>query len=179
MVNSEYRGALLPSPLKPFLKRSVHGRSWTSYPFLLLLLIIVLLSSCQSFKAPEFRNVENIRLAKLGRAESTLLADVRYYNPNKTKLKLKEAHGEAWLDGTYLGNFTVDSLVHIPGEAEFSLPVSLRTDMSKILQNSLSAFLKKEVTIKIQGRAKVGKGIVYINYPINYEGKQELEKLLK
>jgi len=146
---------------------------------LLLISLLAGLSSCQSLKEPEFRNVETIRLARVKRGEPILLMDVRYYNPNKTRLKLKEASGEAWLDGNFLGSFKMDSLVHIPGQGEFSLPVSLQVDMSKLLQNSLSAFLSKEVTVKIDGKAKVGKGIIFINYPISYEGKQNLEKMLK
>jgi len=51
--------------------------------------------------------------------------------------------------------------------------------MSKILQSSILAFLNPEVMIKVNGKAKLGKGIVYINYPIKYEGKQNLRELLK
>lgn len=159
-----------------------------AYPFfrgisycvsLILLLLLAGLSSCDSLKEPEFRNVDNIRLARINREESTLLMDIWYYNPNKARLKLKEASGDAWVDDNFLGTFKMDSLVNIPGREEFSLPVSLQVDMSKLLQNSIYAFLNKEMTVKIKGRARVGKGIFFINYPINYEGKQNMGKLLK
>lgn len=149
------------------------------HPLLTGLLALVLFASCRSLQAPEFRNVDNLRLEKLGLSESTLLANVRCYNPNNTRLNLKQASGEAWLDGTHLGNFTVDAWVPIPARGEFTLPVSLRTDLSRILKNSLSALLQKDVTIKIEGKAKVGKAGIYVNYPFSYEGKQELEKLLR
>jgi hypothetical protein len=51
--------------------------------------------------------------------------------------------------------------------------------MKKILTNSLVAFLANEVTVKVEGKARVGKGFVYINYPIRYEGKQNLRELIK
>lgn len=137
------------------------------------------LPSCNSFKEPDFRNVENITLRQLGKKESVIRMDVRYYNPNKTRLKLKEANGEVWIDGKHLGPFRLDSLVHIPGKAEFTLPVSLQVEMERLVQNSLSLFLNKEVNVKLEGRAKVGKGIIFINYPIRYEEKQNLGKLLK
>lgn len=147
--------------------------------YMLLVFAVLLMASCDSYSEPEFRAVDNLQVSWVERQESILSMDVLYFNPNKARLKLKKASGEAWLDGTYLGRFSMDTLVHIPAKAEFTLPVTLQVDMSKLLQNSLVAFLNKEVTLRIEGKAKVGKGIIYINYPIRYEGKQDLEKLLK
>lgn len=143
----------------------------------LLLSLLFVLNSCQSFKAPEFKNVDNIRIARTGKPGTTLLANVNYYNPNPSKLVLKRASGEAWIDDQYLGTFRVDSLVRIGGESDFSLPLILETEARKLLPLSVPALLKKEVTIRVKGTARVGKGILFINYPINYEGKQSLEKL--
>ena len=151
----------------------------TAMSYLLAFLIVGGLSSCGSIKDPEFQRIENIRLGKLGFAESTLNLDIVYSNPNNTRLKLKSAEGEAWLDNNFLGHFTVDSLINIPANNLFRLPVKLQVDMSKILQSSILAFLNPEVMIKVNGKAKLGKGFVYIDYPIKYEGKQNLRELLK
>lgn len=145
----------------------------------LLAVMLLLLVSCQSLREPEFRVVENIRVARLDKSGSVLALDIRYFNPNNTRVKLKEAKGSAWLDGNFLGNFNIDTLVNIPANGEFLLPVTLEVEMKKLLQNSLTAFLKKEVLLKIEGNARLGKGIIYINYPFRYEGMQNLEKLLK
>ena len=145
----------------------------------LLVVVLQLLASCHSLKEPEFREVENIRLVSLDKSGSVLAMEIRYFNPNPTRVKLKEAKGSVWLDGNFLGNFTIDTLVSIPANGEFLLPVTLEVEMKKLLQNSLTALLKKEVLLKIEGNARLGKGIIYINYPIRYEGMQNLEKLLK
>ncbi len=147
--------------------------------FLLIFIIVGVLSSCGSIKDPEFQSLENIKLGKLGLSESTLNLDIVYSNPNNTRLKLKSAEGEAWLDYNFLGHFTVDTLIKIPANDLFRLPVKLKIDMSKIVQSSVLAFLNPEVLIKVIGKARVGKGFVYINYPIKYEGKQNLRQLLK
>jgi len=147
--------------------------------FLLIFIIVGVLSSCGSIKDPEFQSIENIKLGKLGLSESTLNLDIVYSNPNNTRLKLKSAEGEAWLDYNFLGHFTVDTLIKIPANDLFRLPVKLKIDMSKIVQSSVLAFLNPEVLIKVIGKARVGKGFVYINYPIKYEGKQNLRQLLK
>lgn len=151
----------------------------TSIRYLLIFLIVEAHSSCGSIKDPEFQRIENIRLGKLGLAESTLNLDIVYSNPNNTRLKLKSAEGEAWLDNNFLGHFTVDTLIKIPSNNLFRLPVKLQVDMSKIVQSSVLAFLNPEVMIKINGKAKVGKGFVYVNYPIKYQGKQNLRELIK
>lgn len=141
----------------------------------LLLLLSFLLGSCGSLVSPEFRNVDNIRVEKLGKKESILLADVQYYNPNKTQLLLKEASGDAWVDGQWLGKFSVDSQIQIPARGNFSLPVTLKTDLGKLFQNSFSALLGGEITIRFKGKARVGKGFIFINYPIEYEAKKKLK----
>lgn len=146
---------------------------------ILFLTPLLFLASCGKVKAPDFKRIENVRISKLGLSESILTLDLHYYNPNNFRVKLKEAEGDAWIENNLLGHFTIDTLVHIPANAEFILPVKLEVAMGKIFKNSLAVFLSKEVVIKIEGKARLGKGLVYINYPIRYEGKQDLEKLLK
>ena len=147
--------------------------------FGIILVSFFLSGSCRSLKEPDFRSIENIRVSRFGLNESTLTLDLHYFNPNKTKLKLKEAEGDAWLNGTLLGHFIIDTLVSIPANGDFSLPVKLQIDMSKVFKNSLTAFLSNEVTVKVEGKARVGKGGIYIRYPIRYEGKQNLDKLIR
>ena len=149
----------------------------SSYCFYLFLPLFLL--SCGSVKEPDFKAIENVRVSKLGFNQSSLSLDLSYFNPNKFRIKLKNAEGDAWIDNNFLGHFTVDTLIHIPANGDFKLPVKLQIDMSKFFKNYLLTFLAKEVTIKVAGRARVGKGFIFINYPIRYEGKQNLEELFK
>lgn len=148
-------------------------------PFLGVIALSILLFSCGSFADPEFKGIENIKIGKLGLGETTLNLEILYTNPNKTRLKLKKAEGEAWVENSFLGYFWVDTLIIIPARGDFRLPVKLKVDLNKILKSSLLAFLSPEVLIKLNGKAKVGKGLVYINYPIKYEGKQNLRELIQ
>ena|SRR5882724_3392431 len=141
--------------------------------------ICVIMFSCRAMKDPDFRSIENLRLQRADLNESTLFLDIRYFNPNRSGMKLKDAKGDAYLDGVLLGRFKMDTLINIPANAEFTLPIKMTVNMKDILQNSISSFLGNEVTIKIDGKAKVGKGGVFIRYPIHYEGKQNLSELLK
>ena len=142
-------------------------------------LVSYLLFSCGSVKEPELKEISAMRVSQLGLKESTLSFDLEYFNPNNFQVKLKEAEGDVWLDEKLLGHFTIDTLIHIPARADFRLPVKLKADMNQLLKNSLAALLNKEVLIKIQGSANIGKGLIFIRYPIWYEGKENLGELLK
>ena len=55
----------------------------------------------------------------------------------------------------------------------FLLPVKLITDLSGVFNNALSLMSNKEVTVKLQGSVKAGKGVL-VRIPISYEGKKKL-----
>jgi LEA14-like dessication related protein len=150
-----------------------------SYIFLLFLIAIFFLTSCGNLKEPDFRNIDNVWLGQIGGKETTLHLDVHYFNPNKTRIVLKKAEGDVWLDGVYAGKFDVDSLVHIAGNSEFRIPVLFKADMKNFLINSALAYADKQVLIKVEGKAKVGKAGIFVKYPVHYEGKQNLRELLK
>lgn len=146
---------------------------------LLLFAAALFLASCVSLKEPEFRRIENARMGNYSLSEVTAHFDLGFHNPNKARLKFKKAEGKLWLDGVQMGDFSIDTLVKIGGYSDFSLPVALKIKVDKAVSGSLTAFLTKEVNVKIEGEARVGKGMIFINYPIQYEGKQKLADLLK
>ncbi|MBK9570226.1 MAG: LEA type 2 family protein [Chitinophagaceae bacterium] len=138
-----------------------------------------LLLSCGTVKEAEFRNIENVRMDQFGLKESTLTLDLLFLNPNNFRVKLKKMEGDVWIDEKLLGHFLIDTLIHIPARANFRLPVKLKANMNQLLKNSLAALLNKEVLLKVAGFAKVGKGLVFIRYPIRYEKNQKFADLLK
>lgn len=148
--------------------------------WLLVLAVVGIFSSCKSFKEPEFRRIENVRVNQIGLRESSILADLYYHNPNRSSLQLKFVEGDAWLENNYLGQFSMDTLTRILPRSEFKLPIRLKIDMSNFVSNMSVAFLKgQETTIKLEGRARVGKAGIFFNYPIRYEGKHDLGELMK
>jgi LEA14-like dessication related protein len=143
------------------------------------MVVMGLLASCKDIKDPELKGIDNVKLNKLTSKQSTVTMQIKYFNPNHFKAKIKQAEGEAWMDSSYLGHFTVDSIVNVPAYSEFIVPVSLAVDMKYLLLNSLSAFLNDEVLIRIKGTARAGRSGFYKTIPLRYEGKQDLGRLLK
>lgn len=130
-------------------------------------------------KDADFKGIENIKFSRVDLNETILTMDLHYFNPNKFKLKIKNAEGDAWMDNNFLGHFKQDTLVSIPANDDFRLPVKLKVDLSHLISNSLTALIKKEVLIRVDGKARVGKASLFVNYPIHYEEKENLAELLK
>jgi len=152
----------------------------TQIKFLLLAICISsLFAGCGPIKEPEFKGIENTRLNRLGLDETGFTLDLIYFNPNHSGLRLKYAEGGVWIDNNFLGRFLVDTLVRIPASADFRLPVKLNVDMSRVLKNSILVLFSKDVLLKIEGTARLGKAGLYINYAILYEGRHKIDELLR
>ena len=146
---------------------------------LVFVTVILIMASCKSMKDPVFKGIENVKIGQAGIAESLVTLDIRYHNPNNFNGRLKEAEGDAWMDSTYLGHFVADSLIHIPANGEFLVPVKLMMDMKQIFKNSLAALMNEEVMLRIKGSAKAGRSGFYKNFSLDYQGKQNLRALFK
>ena len=143
----------------------------------LAVLILMTLGSCRSFKQPELRAIENVKAPGLGFKNAVVTLDLHFDNPNKSRVRFRHASGEAWVDGQKLGRFTIDSSMTIPSRNDFWLPVKLEMEMKDALRHAGLFLSTDQVYLKINGTARLGKAGIFFNYPIRYEGKQELRKL--
>lgn len=143
------------------------------------IMLAIILVSCGKMKDPVFKGIENVRMNGLGIDASSVMLDIRYMNPNKFKGQLTQAEGDAWMDSIYLGHFTVDSIVMIPANSDFLVPVKLAVDIKQMLKHSLTAFLNQDVLLRITGKARAGKSGFYKNFSLNYVGRQNLKELFR
>ncbi len=141
----------------------------------LLVAGVLVLTSCNRPLAPEYRSIENFRVNSVGVGQSAISADLKYYNPNNFTLKLKYGETDVYLNNRLLGKTILDTLTVIPARDSFLIPVSMKVDMKQIYSNALDILLSNEVTIKLDGFAKMGKGGIFFNLPIKYEGKQKID----
>lgn len=144
----------------------------------LLFFLSASITGCRKPESLQYVGLQNFDVPSIGIGASVLQADVMFYNPNNFNMRLKEAEVDISLNEKYLGHSTLDTLIRIPKNDTFSIPVKVDVDMKILLTNSLMAVLSNEVDVKIEGRTKVGKGGIYFNFPIFYQGKQKL-KLFK
>ena len=143
-------------------------------PPLCILLLTILLISCHSPQAPEYRTFKNFSIDNPGFASTTLKMDLVYFNPNDFGLDLSTTDLDIFIDSNYLGKTIQEVPVTIPRRSEFSIPIKIDLDMKNLMKNSFVTLFSKEVTIKIIGNIRIGKLNVFKTFPVNYEGKQHL-----
>lgn len=138
----------------------------------LLLLIIVLVSSCREPKSLEFKDFKNLRLENVGFSSATLKIDLIYYNPNNFGLELNKTDFDLFVDSTYLGHSRQDVQIAIPRRGNFTLPLVVDLDMKNLLKNGITGLFNKEITVRLLGKVKVGKAGVYKSFPVDYSSIQ-------
>ncbi|MEO8859876.1 MAG: LEA type 2 family protein [Ginsengibacter sp.] len=137
--------------------------------FLALTMVIM---SCSSPKALEYRTFHNFSIQKLGFNNTSIKLDLEYYNPNNYGLQLRNSDLDIFIDGNLLGHSTFDTLITIPRRNTFILPIKFDVDMQNIYKNAWSTMTGKEVVVKLTGKLKIGKANVFMSLPVNYESKE-------
>lgn len=137
-------------------------------------LILILLASCATPKAFDYRDVRNIKLDQLGFDKTSLDMDLVYYNPNSFGVDLKKVDADVYIDNHYLGKFNLDTLMHIPKRSEFTLPSKIAIDLKGFYKNALTMVMSNEVLVNVKGTTRVGKAGIFTTVPFNYEGRHKL-----
>lgn len=145
--------------------------------FLAGLVVLALFASCAKPKDLEFVDIQNIRLVKMGLKESLIGVDVRFYNPNKQSVKLKDAAAKVYVNSSYLGDTNMDSTVSVPRRDTFAVPLILKVNTATAIAKMAETAKDSAVTVRVEGSVKMGKAGVFINYPIKYEKLQSLADL--
>lgn len=135
----------------------------------------VLFTACKKPEGLQYIGIENFRVQSINLNQSVILADLKYFNPNNFKMKLKSAEMDVTVNEKFLGHSVLDTLMNIPRKDTFSLPVHLNVNMKTLLSNSLNALLSNEFDISLKGKARLGKGGFYFNFPFTYQGKQKIK----
>lgn len=137
-----------------------------------LVLLITAFMSCSSPKALEYKTYHNFSINNLGFTNSTVSLDLEYYNPNNFGMKLKNTDLDIFINGNLLGHSSTDSTINIPGKSTFLVPVKFDVDMKNAFKNAWNTLTGKEVLVRLSGKVKVGKGNVFMSFPVEYETKQ-------
>lgn len=128
--------------------------------------------SCSSPKALEYKTYHNFSVESLGFNNSTVSLNLEYYNPNNFGMQLKNTDLDIFINGNLLGHSTTDTLINIPRRNTFLVPVKINVDMQNAFKNAWNTLMGKEVLVRLSGKVRVGKGNVFMSFPINYESKQ-------
>jgi LEA14-like dessication related protein len=115
----------------------------------------------------------------LGLRKSELTADLKFYNPNTQHLQLKSADIDIYIQDRFLGKAGFDNLLNLPPMDTFYVPIKAVISMRDALPNALEILFKDSVNLRLDGTVKAGKGGLFKNVEIKYEGRQSLARFLK
>jgi pectate lyase len=80
--------------------------------FLLVLLLIVVFTSCKKPQGFDYRAVRNVEIKSLGFDKSSLNMDLVYFNPNQFGVDLRKVDCDIYVDNNYLGKYKLDTILH-------------------------------------------------------------------
>jgi LEA14-like dessication related protein len=144
---------------------------------LIAVAIVATIASCTKPKDLEFVDIQNLRMIKWGFNESLVGLDVRFYNPNNQQVQLKDAEAKVYVNSTYLGDTRMDSIVGVPRRDTFSIPLTLKVKTVSTFSKVMESLTDSTINIKVDGSVKMGKGGLFITYPIKYEKQQSVAEL--
>ena len=144
-------------------------------PLPFLMILTILLISCSTPKALEYREFRNFSVQKIGFSTSFVKMDMIYYNPNGFGMELKRTELDVFVNEVLLGHTSQEYQITIPKKEQFVIPVTMDVDMKNLLKNSLTTLFNKEVRVKVTGSIKVGKANVFMSFPVNYESVQAVD----
>ena len=121
----------------------------------------------------EYREYKNFSIEKLGFSNSQVKLDLEYFNPNNFGLQLKRTELDIYINNTFLGHSSSDTLINIPRNNTFLLPIKFEADMKNLFKNAWTTMMGNEVTVKVTGKLKIGKANVFMSMPVDYEGKHK------
>ena len=139
--------------------------------------IVAIIASCAKPKDLEFVDIQNIKMVKWGLSESLVGLDVRFYNPNKQQVKLKDAIAKVYVNSAFLGDTNMDTTIIVPSRDTFSVPLVMKVQTATALAKIMETAKDSAVTVRVDGSVKMGKAGVFLTYPIKYQKLQSLADL--
>jgi LEA14-like dessication related protein len=135
-------------------------------------------AGCRQPEAPEYYGFQNVQVSRSSAGQTTLVTVAKLYNPNSYSMELKRAEVDVALNGHHAGHSLLDTTILIPRKDTFYIPISLQIDLRSIFSNALQMLMDKQVTVSMDGRVKIKRGMFTFNRPFHYDGKQDLNSLL-
>jgi LEA14-like dessication related protein len=166
-----------PAILRGFKEIKMSGKMVLKAGILGLCFFSVL--ACQKPMIPQYLGLTNLQLNKVDAGKTLISANVKFYNSNGFKLRLKRADMDIFLNEKPVDHYVLDSTIFIPARDTFYIPVALNADLQHIFSNAIQVFLANTVKITLDGKVKLKKGIFSFKRHVHYEVNQPLSSLLQ
>lgn len=118
----------------------------------MLLVSMMLITSCSSIKTPELVSINNIKITNENSENIYLLSEISVFNPNSYSISTKDISFNLYADSLYLGKGDIENQLILSKNSSSNITTSLI-----INKNTLKSFssLKDSVSLNILGSSSI------------------------
>jgi|LauGreDrversion4_2_1035121.scaffolds.fasta_scaffold30649_3 LEA14-like dessication related protein len=117
----------------------------------------LVLTSCASFKNPEFRKSEGVKFIKMDNRELSFEVDAILYNPNKFSLKVKPSHVDVFVEDQKMGVVYLTNKIKLHRLQEEKLHFEMKAALEDGAMLTAFRYMNRDsVSIHLMGKVKGG-----------------------
>lgn len=146
--------------------------------FLLFGLFLILVSSCNSLVAPDFKDVKDLKVNLAGFTSVDVTGEALFYNPNKATITIKDIELDVAVDNQKVTHISKTFDIKAEGMEDFTVPIDLNILLKDLQINSISSALNMlsgdEKELHFLGKIKVKAYGINFNVPIDHRESVKL-----
>lgn len=124
---------------------------------LFLSFITLLITSCASFKAPEFKGSDGMKFESIDGKKLLFTAGFQISNPNWYGVKIKKSDLDFYLEDKYIGKIYLDKKVKLKPKSDATVVFPLYAILEDGAMITLVRYSNKEnVSVRFAGKIKGG-----------------------
>jgi LEA14-like dessication related protein len=144
---------------------------------LALVILILIVSACQTPIAPDFKDVKDLKVSLSGFTSAKVTGEALFYNPNKATLNIRNLDMDVAVDGEMVTNIKKEFDIEAKGMSDFTVPIDLKLSLEDLQINSISSALNMlngdEKVVHFKG--KIGVKVYGINFKVPVDHKEKLK----
>lgn len=139
---------------------------------LIVLINVLIFTSCVSFKEPEFKGINGYELGKLTGSEVSLTLKPIVYNPNPYALKVKKSVLDLEVEGKNFGKVYLEKKISIKPRKSSEVLVPLKIELeSGAMLRAVPLMIKDSLQVLLKGDVKGGVLFFVKKFPVVLEQK--------
>jgi LEA14-like dessication related protein len=149
------------------MSHNVRIRKWM---IVLLMGIPMLLNSCLPKEVVELKDILNLQLVPGSGGKPVLLGDAVFYNPNKSRIKLRSIKVDVFVDEKKSAVVDQELDILVKGNTEFTVPLKVQLELGDIgiIDAIKSLFGGKTYQLHYVGTLKVSVNGLPFRVPIDH-----------
>ncbi len=138
---------------------------------------LVSLTACVPREEIELRDVRNLVVEKGEGVDPVLAGDAVFFNPNSSRMKLREIKVDVFVDGKKSAVVNQKLKIIAKAKAEFSIPLKVQIQLKDIgIADAIkSLFGGKKYEIHYKGHLKVNINGIPMRVPVDYKDEFKLK----